>query len=182
MDVFFHLPLREKALTLALETLQDCVEGLTEFTQPAVRTVMGIELTASWRDRTTWPTPEEAADAVLTGRAAETHHTLPDGVEALLTAFTDTLQGVPEATESDIRSTATRMSNALRTFQETLGGDAEGYRVADGCPLERGACHAPARMATECQRDANQIFQRRALGKHQRHRSHRGVRDQPIEA
>ncbi len=118
-----------KALTLALETLQDCVEGLTEFTQPAVRTVMGIELTASWPDRTTWPTPEEAADAVLTGRAAETHHTLPDGVEALLTAFTDTLQGVPEATESDIRSTATRMSNALRTFQETLGGDAEGYRV-----------------------------------------------------
>lgn len=118
-----------KALTLALETLQDSVEGLTEFTQPAVRTVMGVELTASWPDRTTWPTPEEAAESLLTGRTAEVHDTLPDGVGALLTAFTDTLRGVPEATESDIRSTATRMSNALRAFQETLGGDAEGYRV-----------------------------------------------------
>src|SRR5699024_10503584 len=57
------------------------------------------------------------------------HPTPPDGGEALLPAFTDTLQGVPEATEGHIKSTATRMSNALRTFQETLGCDAEGYRV-----------------------------------------------------
>ena len=118
-----------KALTLALETLQDSVEGLTEFTQPAVRTVMGIELTASWPERTTWPTPEEAAESVLAGRVADVHETLPEGVGTLLTAFTDTLRGTPEATESHIKGTATRMSNALRTFQETLGGDAEGYRV-----------------------------------------------------
>ena len=118
-----------EALTMALGQLQDAVEGLAEFTQPAVRAVMGIEPATAWPDRSTWPTPEQSAQDILTGAAPTVHGTLPDEVATLLGAFTEALRGVPETSESDIKSAAGRMSQALRTFQEALGADAEGYRV-----------------------------------------------------
>ncbi|MCY9784379.1 TIGR02680 family protein [Nocardiopsis sp. EMB25] len=117
------------ALTLALGALHEAVESLAEFTQPAVRAVMGVEPTTAWPDRSTWPTPEEMAERILTGTAETVAEALPDGVGALLEAFTATVGATPAVSESDIKSTATRMSNALRSFQETLGGDSEGYRV-----------------------------------------------------
>ncbi|GAB2502621.1 TIGR02680 family protein [Nocardiopsis aegyptia] len=118
-----------KALSTALEALHERVESLGEFTQPAVRAVLGIDLVAAWPDRRNWPGPEEAADALLAGTAATVHDTLPEGVGTLLAALTEAVGTAPRVGESDIKRTATRMSNALRTFQETLGGDSEGYRV-----------------------------------------------------
>ena len=118
-----------EALTMALGRLQDSVEGLAEFTQPGLRAVMGVEPATAWPDRSTWPTPEQAAQDILTGTAPTVHDTLPEEVAALLGAFTEALRGVPETSESDIKSAAGRMSQALRTFQEALGADAEGYRV-----------------------------------------------------
>ncbi|WP_017574812.1 TIGR02680 family protein [Nocardiopsis kunsanensis] len=118
-----------EALTLALGRLQDAVEGLAEFTQPGLRAVMGVEPATSWPDRSTWPTPEQAAQDILTGTAPAVHDTLPEEVAALLGSFTEALRGVAETGESDIKSAAGRMSQALRTFSEALGADAEGYRV-----------------------------------------------------
>jgi uncharacterized protein (TIGR02680 family) len=117
------------AVTTALRALHERVESLAEFTQPAVRAVLGIDLTAAWPDRREWPGPEEAAEALLSGAATTVHDTLPEGVGALMAALTGTVGAAPRVGEADIKRTATRMSNALRTFQETLGGDAEGYRV-----------------------------------------------------
>ncbi|MEV2275260.1 TIGR02680 family protein [Nocardiopsis sp. NPDC049922] len=117
------------ALTLALGALHEAVESLAEFTQPAVRAVMGVEPTTAWPDRSTWPAPEEMAGRILAGTAGTVRDALPDGVGALLEAFTETVGATPAVGESEIKAAATRMSNALRAFQETLGGDAEGYRV-----------------------------------------------------
>lgn len=118
-----------EALTMALGRLQDAVEGLAEFTQPGLRAVMGVEPATAWPDRSTWPTPEQAAQDILTGSAPTVHDTLPEEVTALLEAFTEALRGVPETGESELKSAAGRMSQALRTFQEALGADTEGYRV-----------------------------------------------------
>ena len=118
-----------EALTTALGALHERVESLGEFTQPAVRAVLGIDLTASWPDRRNWPGPREAADALLSDTAATVRDTLPEGVGALLAALTEAVGTGAKVGEGDIKRSATRMSNALRTFQETLGGDSEGYRV-----------------------------------------------------
>ncbi|WP_017613340.1 SbcC/MukB-like Walker B domain-containing protein, partial [Nocardiopsis salina] len=118
-----------KYLTHALESLYEQVESLGEFTQPAVRTVLGVEPGAAWSDRHTWPSPEDAARRVLNGEVATVLATLPENVAAHVSAFEEALAPLTGNGDKDERATATRMSNALRTFQETLGGDAEGYRV-----------------------------------------------------
>lgn len=56
--------------------------------------------------------------AALPGRALE-----------LLDAFSDVVGTGTEVTDSDLKAVSTRVSHALRSFQNTLGGDAEGYRV-----------------------------------------------------
>ncbi|WP_017582251.1 TIGR02680 family protein [Nocardiopsis valliformis] len=117
-----------QALAQALGTLFEHAAAFAGLTQPAVRAVMGVDTAGSWPVADQWPAPEEAAERLLTGQAATVREILPGAAAALLDGFAEVV-GTKDVGDAELKTAGTRMSQALRTFQEALGGDAEGYRV-----------------------------------------------------
>lgn len=117
-----------RSLTEALGTLFEHTAALSALTRPAVRAVLDVDTSGTWPAPDQWPTPEQAAERLLTGEVDSVRETLPGDAAALMEAFTERV-GAAKVTDGELKSAGTRMSQALRTFQEALGGDAEGYRV-----------------------------------------------------
>ncbi|MGW5877239.1 TIGR02680 family protein [Nocardiopsis terrae] len=117
-----------QSLAQALGTLFEHAAAFAGLTQPAVRAVMGVDTPGTWPAPDQWPAPEEAAQRLLTGRAATVREVLPGTAADLLDGFAGAV-GTGEVGEAELKTAGNRMSQALRTFQEALGGDAEGYRV-----------------------------------------------------
>ncbi|MEU3018947.1 TIGR02680 family protein [Nocardiopsis sp. NPDC007018] len=116
------------ALAQALGALFEHAAAFAGLTQPAVRAVVGVRATGAWPPPDQWPDPEEAAHRLLTAPGTAVREILPGAAADLLDAFTEVV-GTRQVADSDLRAAGNRMSQALRTFQEALGGDAEGYRV-----------------------------------------------------
>ncbi|GAA1072194.1 TIGR02680 family protein [Nocardiopsis metallicus] len=117
-----------QSLAQALGTLFEHAAAFAGLTQPAVRAVMGVDTSGAWPVPDQWPAPEEAAERLLTGQAATVREILPGAAAALLDGFAEAV-GTKDVGDAELKTAGTRMSQALRTFQEALGGDAEGYRV-----------------------------------------------------
>ena len=117
-----------RSLTDALATLFEHTTALSALTRPAVRAVLDVDTSGTWPAPDQWPAPAKAAQRLLTGEVDSVRDTLPGDAAALMGAFTERV-GTTKVTDSELKSAGTRMSQALRTFQEALGGDAEGYRV-----------------------------------------------------
>ncbi|MBR8744969.1 TIGR02680 family protein [Nocardiopsis sp. MG754419] len=117
-----------RSLTDSLGTLFEHTTALSALTRPAVRAVLNVDTTGVWPAPEQWPAPEDAARALVTGDLASVRATLPGDAAALMAALTDRV-GSAKVSDGELKSVGTRMSQALRTFQEALGGDAEGYRV-----------------------------------------------------
>lgn len=117
-----------RSLTDALATLFEHTAALSALTRPAVRAVLDVDTSGTWPAPDQWPAPEKAAERLLTGEVDSVRDTLPGDAAAVMGAFTERV-GTAKVTDGELKSAGTRMSQALRTFQEALGGDAEGYRV-----------------------------------------------------
>lgn len=117
-----------QSLAQALGTLFEHAAAFAGLTQPAVRAVMGVDTAGAWPVPGQWPDPEDAAQRLLTGQAAAVREILPGAAAALLDGFAEAV-GTKDVGDAELKTAGTRMSQALRTFQEALGGDAEGYRV-----------------------------------------------------
>ena len=117
-----------RSLTDALATLFEHTAALSALTRPAVRAVLDVDTCGTWPAPDQWPAPEKAAQRLLSGEVDSVRDTLPGDAAALMDAFTERV-GTAKVTDGELKSAGTRMSQALRTFQEALGGDAEGYRV-----------------------------------------------------
>ncbi|MFE1168266.1 TIGR02680 family protein [Nocardiopsis sp. NPDC058789] len=116
------------ALAQALTALFEHAAAFSGLTQPAVRAIVGVQATGTWPPPDRWPDPEEAARRLLGGEATTVREVLPGAAPTLLDAFTEAVGG-KDVGDTELRTVGNRMSQALRTFQEALGGDAEGYRV-----------------------------------------------------
>ncbi|WP_017605475.1 TIGR02680 family protein [Nocardiopsis alkaliphila] len=117
-----------RALTQALNTLLEHAWALAELARPDVRMILGVDSTATWPAPAQWPDAEEASQGLLTGRIDTVGDALPTSAVELMEAMAAEV-GSTEVSEGELKSASTRLSQALRTFQEALGGDAEGYRV-----------------------------------------------------
>lgn len=117
-----------QALTHALNTLFEHASALAELTRPDVRMILGVDSTATWPSPERWPDPDQASRRLLTGESDTVREALPESAVELMEAMTAAVGSV-EVSDSELKSASTRVSQALRTFQEALGGDAEGYRV-----------------------------------------------------
>ncbi|PWV47369.1 TIGR02680 family protein [Nocardiopsis sp. L17-MgMaSL7] len=117
-----------QSLARELTTLFEHAAAFSGLTQPTVREIVGVQATGTWPLPDQWPDPEEAARTLLTGEATTVREVLPGAAATLLDAFTEAVGG-KEVGDTELRNAGNRMSQALRTFQEALGGDAEGYRV-----------------------------------------------------
>ncbi|GAB3747760.1 TIGR02680 family protein [Nocardiopsis nanhaiensis] len=117
-----------ESLTGALGTLFEHAAAFSALTRPAVRAVLDVDTTGTWPSPEQWPEPEEAARRLVTGEADTVQDTLPDNAAALMEALAAAV-GTGKVGDSELKTAGTRMSQALSTFQEALGGDAEGYRV-----------------------------------------------------
>lgn len=122
-----------RALTDALALLFEQAEALAALTSADLRTIIGADTGPVWPDRHLWPTAERAAEQVLVADpgdpGAAVRAVLPGQAAEVLDAFTAAVGSGPAVTEDRLKSASTGMSNTLRVFQDTLGGDAEGYRV-----------------------------------------------------
>lgn len=123
----------QRALTDSLAALFEQAEAFAALTHPDLRATLGVDTAHAWPDRRSWPAPEEAAEQVLAAASgdpeAAVRAVLPGHAGQLLDAFTAAVGSGTPVTDGDLKTVSTRISNALRTFQDTLGGDAEGYRV-----------------------------------------------------
>ncbi|WP_017570453.1 TIGR02680 family protein [Nocardiopsis halotolerans] len=121
----------QRALTESLTALFDHADAFTALAHPDLRATLGVDPAPVWPDRSSWPAPDRAAERILasspTDPADAVRAVLP-GAE-LLDAFTAAVGSGAEVTDGDLKTASTRISQALRVFQDTLGGDAEGYRV-----------------------------------------------------
>ena len=123
----------QKALTDAFTALFEHGDAFAALTHPDLRATLGVEPGPAWPDRRLWPAPERAAEEVLAAAAEDpadaVRAVLPHPAVALTDEFADVVDPGRTVTDSDLKSASTRVSNALRAFQDALGGDAEGYRV-----------------------------------------------------
>ncbi|GAA1440530.1 SbcC/MukB-like Walker B domain-containing protein [Nocardiopsis tropica] len=123
----------QKALTDAFTALFEHADSFAALTHPDLRATLGVEPGPAWPDRRLWPEPEQAAEKVLAEGDADPRDAvravLPPAAVALTDAFAQAVDPGRAVTDGDLKSASTRVSNALRAFQDALGGDAEGYRV-----------------------------------------------------
>ncbi|WP_169987005.1 SbcC/MukB-like Walker B domain-containing protein [Microbispora sp. H10836] len=110
-----------------------------------LRPLLGVTATAPWPAHVGWPEPAEAAASVaaelsahaIAGEgggpppdpAALVGRVLPGEVAALLDAFAAEMADIRVPGESALKSSASRLSASLRTFQDALDGCAEDYRL-----------------------------------------------------
>lgn len=122
-----------EALTESLTALFGQADAFAALTHPDLRVTLGVDTASVWPDRRSWPEPERAAEQILASDLADPEASvraaLPGRALELLDAFSDVVGTGTEVTDSDLKAVSTRVSHALRSFQNTLGGDAEGYRV-----------------------------------------------------
>ncbi|NYH55640.1 hypothetical protein HNR06_005229 [Nocardiopsis arvandica] len=123
----------QRALTEAFATLFEQADAFAALTHPDLRATLGVDTASAWPDRDSWPTAGRAAEQILESVSSDPEATvravLPGRAAELLDAFDASVGSGPAVTESGLKSASTRISGALRVFQDTLGGDAEGYRV-----------------------------------------------------
>ncbi|WP_435108405.1 SbcC/MukB-like Walker B domain-containing protein [Nocardiopsis synnemataformans] len=123
----------QRALADSLTALFEQADAFAALTHPDLRATLGVDTAHAWPDRRSWPAPDEAAEQVLASVSgdpeAAVRAVLPGHAAELLDAFTAAVGSGAAVTDGDLKSVSTRISNALRVFQDTLGGDAEGYRV-----------------------------------------------------
>ncbi|MDT0331975.1 TIGR02680 family protein [Nocardiopsis lambiniae] len=122
------------SLLLALESVLDHCAGLTPLTRPGPRVLLGVDGDHAWPAPTLWPDAQEAADRITAAVTAGGDPTgtlravLPPGVPATLDAFAESV-GTAPVTDTALKTAATRMSEALRVFTDTLATTVDGYRV-----------------------------------------------------
>ncbi|PDP88654.1 TIGR02680 family protein [Glycomyces fuscus] len=123
----------QRALTDSLAALFEQADAFAALTHPDLRATLGVDTAHAWPDRGSWPAPGEAAEQILASASedpeAAVRAVLPGHAAELLDAFTAAVGAGAPVTDGDLKSVSTRISQALRVFQDTLGGDAEGYRV-----------------------------------------------------
>ncbi|ASU59086.1 TIGR02680 family protein [Nocardiopsis dassonvillei] len=123
----------QRALTDSLAALFEQADAFAALTHPDLRATLGVDTAHAWPDRRSWPAPQEAAEQVLAAAPDDpetaVRAVLPGRAAELIDAFTAAVGSGAAVTDGDLKSVSTRISNALRAFQDTLGGDAEGYRV-----------------------------------------------------
>ncbi|MFD6949065.1 TIGR02680 family protein [Nocardiopsis sp. TSRI0078] len=123
----------QRALTDAFAALFEQADAFAALTRPDLRAALGADTALAWPDRRSWPTAERAAEQVLESVSSDPGATvravLPGRAAELLDAFDAAVGSGPAVADGDLKTASTRISNALRVFQDTLGGDAEGYRV-----------------------------------------------------
>lgn len=122
-----------RALTDALALLFAQAEELAALTPADLRAIIGADTGPVWPDRHLWPTAERAAEQVLVSDPEDpgtaVRAVLPGQAAEVLDAFAAAVGPGSTVTEGDLKSASTGMSGSLRVFQDTLGGDAGGYRV-----------------------------------------------------
>ncbi|WP_160051691.1 TIGR02680 family protein [Nocardiopsis sp. FR26] len=122
-----------RALTDALAALFEHAETFAALTSPELRATLGADTTPTWPPRHMWPTADRAAEQVLesvaTDPGAAVRAVLPGQAAELLDILTEAVGSGPAVTDTELKAASTRVSSALRVFQDALGADAEGYRV-----------------------------------------------------
>ncbi|GGO16954.1 hypothetical protein GCM10010116_34260 [Microbispora rosea subsp. aerata] len=143
----------QASLAQALGHLFEHVAAFGPYAHLELRPLLGVTATAPWPAHVGWPEPAEAAASVaaeLSARsgaveeagernvegdgpppdpAALIGRVLPGDVAALLDAFAAEMADIRVPGESALKSTASRLSASLRTFQDALDGCAEDYRL-----------------------------------------------------
>lgn len=135
----------QASLARALGHLFEHVAAFGPYAHMELRPLLGVTATAPWPAHVGWPEPEEAAASVAAELSAHSGagegdgpapdpaaligRVLPGDVAALLEAFAAEMADIRVPGENALKSTASRLSASLRTFQDALDDCAEDYRL-----------------------------------------------------
>ncbi|MEN3540103.1 SbcC/MukB-like Walker B domain-containing protein [Microbispora sp. ZYX-F-249] len=135
----------QASLGQALGHLFEHAASFGPYAHLELRPLLGVAATEPWPAHVGWPEPAEAAASVaaelsahaIAGEgggpppdpAALVGRVLPGEVAALLDAFAAEMADIRVPGESALKSSASRLSASLRTFQDALDGCAEDYRL-----------------------------------------------------
>ncbi|GAB2811561.1 hypothetical protein GCM10022221_06290 [Actinocorallia aurea] len=120
-------------LTEALGGLLETARRVGPFAEPELRAVLDVPSGAPWPHRTRWPSPEDAAEAVVaalaeTDAAEAVAEVVPEDAAAFVRALDEATTGHPAGEEAR-RDSRRRLNTALKSFGDVLAEREEDYRL-----------------------------------------------------